>query len=460
MGKAGKALRQVLEAHGISQGRLAVALGIEHSIVFRWLHEQSDLTAETVVRIVEVLREIHSSIAEEFIRLYLGSSSQADKVVLPVDESQELPASDEVDVSKLSRLFDKTTNSYKYLFFISLLDILKRQQFDALLPISLKKIIVEMLANAWYPHTYFKLSFGLQDKIADKLSSFDLNITEPILKFADVDKKLLRGAIKEQNIDDIVSFIGRYVPFRLIRPFFEQETARLPDGKVNQRIIDLANSEFRTRKPLYCFDTHLLKDCQTITLHQNWVSYIETNYSVIRGWAYWEWLNYMQQKNPSVPGIVNKLLMPQERGSLSKPTKYWKLIVQRTSIHCIYSGKAISANNFSLDHYLPWSFVAHDQLWNLVPTLPEVNSSKSNNLPSPRYFAEFVSIQHLGLTASHENLGEQAWSNYVEPYISDLRVSTEDLLNVERLTNAYKSTMQPLLTLAAKQGFNENWSYK
>lgn len=458
MGKAGKALKQVSEAHGISQSRLAIALGVEHPIVSHWFHEQTDPTAETVVRIVEVLREINSSIAEDFIRLYLGSSSRIDEVVLPIDEVRELPASDEVDVRKLSRLFDKTTNSYKYLFFISLLDILKRRQFDALSPISFKEIIVEMLANAWYPHTYFKLSFGSQDKIADKLNFLNLNITEPVLKFADTDKKLLRGAIKEQNLDDIVAFIGKYVPFRLIRPFFKQETVRLPDSTVNQRVIDLASSEFETRKPLYCFNAHLLKDCQTIILHQDWVSYIETNYPVIRGWVYWEWLNYMQQKNPSVPGIVNKLFMPQERGSLAKQTKYWKLIVRHTTIHCVYSSEAISANNFSLDHYLPWSFVAHDQLWNLVPTLPEVNSSKSNNLPSPKYFAEFVLIQHLGLTASHENLGEQAWSNYVESYISDLRVSTEDLLDAERLTNAYESTTQPLLTLAAKQGFNENWS--
>ncbi|MGK7920426.1 MAG: hypothetical protein AB4080_10530 [Trichodesmium sp.] len=47
-----------------------------------------------------------------------------------------LPVSDKVDISALSRLFANTTNSYKYLFFISLLDILKRRQFEILSPIS------------------------------------------------------------------------------------------------------------------------------------------------------------------------------------------------------------------------------------------------------------------------------------------------------------------------------------
>jgi hypothetical protein len=49
---------------------------------------------------------------------------------------------------------------------------------------------------------------------------------------------------------------------------------------------------------------------------------------------------------------------------------------------------------------LPWSFVAHDQLWNLTPTSPEVNSSKSDNLPANTYFDRFVDLQHQGLITS------------------------------------------------------------
>ena len=95
-----------------------------------------------------------------------------------------LPNSDGLNISALSRLFESTTNSYKYLYFLSLLDILKRESFDIVSPISFQDIIVEMLANAWYPHNYFKLLFGTQDQIANKLDSLQLEITEPILKFS------------------------------------------------------------------------------------------------------------------------------------------------------------------------------------------------------------------------------------------------------------------------------------
>ena len=72
MGRAGCALRQVLETYDISQNRLATLLGIRRSVVFRWFHEQRDPTAETVADIVKALREINPEAAKAFVQLYLG----------------------------------------------------------------------------------------------------------------------------------------------------------------------------------------------------------------------------------------------------------------------------------------------------------------------------------------------------------------------------------------------------
>src|SRR5438552_9065936 len=102
--------------------------------------------------------------------------------ILPVQSSM-LPFSTQLDIAALSRLFSNTTNSYKFVFFLSYLDILKRRDFTDSEPISFREITVEILANTWYPHTYFKLSFGLQDLITAKLDSLRLDISEPILKF-------------------------------------------------------------------------------------------------------------------------------------------------------------------------------------------------------------------------------------------------------------------------------------
>ncbi|HAG80410.1 MAG TPA: XRE family transcriptional regulator [Cyanobacteria bacterium UBA12227] len=72
MGKAGEALRQALETYGISQNKLAVALGLERGSVYRWVHEIRDPTAETVRDIVKALQGIEPAAAEKFVELYLG----------------------------------------------------------------------------------------------------------------------------------------------------------------------------------------------------------------------------------------------------------------------------------------------------------------------------------------------------------------------------------------------------
>lgn len=72
MGKAGKALRQVLETYSITQNKLAVELGVKPYAVFRWYHEQSDPSAETAVDIAKALQNIDPAAADEFVRLYIG----------------------------------------------------------------------------------------------------------------------------------------------------------------------------------------------------------------------------------------------------------------------------------------------------------------------------------------------------------------------------------------------------
>jgi len=464
MGKAGQALKQVLESRGISQSSLATALEVDRPIVHRWFHGQVDPTAETVATIVETLRSLNPDAAEEFISLYLGTSAQASSAEVSVISSQRLPASEQVNIAALARLFGDKTNSYKYLFFLSLLDILRRRHFEVLSSISFEELIVEMLANAWFPHTFFKLSFGTQDKIAQKLEALNLIVEEPIIQLKDADKKLLRKAITARDLKDTVSHLRRYVPFRLIAPFVESALGEVSRGKGNQLELAMpaiAEQCFEIHKPLYRFDSTQHKDCQAIFVHPDWASYLEKHYAIVRGWAAWEWLTFMQRRNPSTPAIANKLFMPTKRDSLEKQAKYWRSVLSSREIICIYSKKPLQPTKFSLDHYLPWSFLAHDQLWNLIPTSPEINSAKSNKIPSSEYFDAFVNSQYLGLQTTYSlTLDKSRWAKTVESYLTDLGISdVMDLLNLENLRQAYRKTIKPLEALAENQGFSPGWLY-
>lgn len=71
MGKAGRALKQVLESYDITQNRLAVVMGIGRSNVHRWIYEAADPVGDAILEIRNALRSINPAAANEFIQLYL-----------------------------------------------------------------------------------------------------------------------------------------------------------------------------------------------------------------------------------------------------------------------------------------------------------------------------------------------------------------------------------------------------
>jgi HNH endonuclease len=370
-----------------------------------------------------------------------------------MNQIQELPRSQDLDTATFSRLLDDRTNSYKFLFLLSILDILSSRFFKVPAAIDLKEIAVEMLVNAWYPHSFFRLSFGLQDKIAQNLDRLALKLDKPILEATGDNRHVLRQAIAKGRVE---AGLLRYVPFRLIRPFFE--IGGLKDSQVNQQIQVMADRLFETRKPLYKFND----SATSILIHPEWVSYLQNNDRVVRGWVLWNWLQYMQRNNPSTPNIVSKILPSQERESLNSQTNYWKTVIANCpELQCIYSGQVLVTTKLSLDHYLPWSFVAHDRLYNLIPVPREVNSSKSDRIPSNSYFDSFVKIQHLGLTTFYNHGLRPQWNKYIEPYLVELGFAeSRDLLNLEKLRRQYQLRFQPLVALAISQGFAGDWVHR
>ena len=72
MGKAGKVLKKILARNGISQGKLAAAMDVGSSNVYRWCNEKRDPTSETVLRIIEALEKLNPDAAEDFKTLYMS----------------------------------------------------------------------------------------------------------------------------------------------------------------------------------------------------------------------------------------------------------------------------------------------------------------------------------------------------------------------------------------------------
>lgn len=370
--------------------------------------------------------------------------------------ASQLPPASDLPVDRLAALFSSTTNAYKYLFFLALLDLLEATPDRA--DFSMREILVRLLENAWYPHTYFRLSFGRQDQVARTLDEMKLAVkaTTPGAE----QRKQLRAAIEKQLTDKHVAKLSRFVPQRLIRPFFAREQlSGYADHKVDARLASLSRDRYDLDRPLYRLDG------DQVWVHPRWVEYLRVNGALVRGWALWSFASYMQSRNPNVPAVAAKLVPAPERGSIPAPArKLWtRAREQLGGLECPYS-QAPVPEDFALDHFVPWTFVVHDQLWNLVPVDKSLNSSKGNRLPPASTLDRLVSAHARALVAARPTYEGREWSTVVEPYIADLGVSKAALdapddpqAIFHALKPHYAQTLLPLLDLAKTRGF-EAWS--
>ena len=53
-------------------------------------------------------------------------------------------------------------------------------------------------------------------------------------------------------------------------------------------------------------------------------------------------------------------------------------------LHCVWSGKRLSADILQIDHCLPWTAWPCGDLWNLMPTHRRINQEKRDRLPAER----------------------------------------------------------------------------
>ena len=367
------------------------------------------------------------------------------------------PASQDINRHILLRLFHNTTTSYKYVFFMAMLKILTNTRFSQA-HLQVKDIVAQMLTIAYYPYRYFKLSFGLVDSIGLKLDKIEQRWhasfahDNPFL-FSSQEANLVRLFLLD---DEILDQTVRYVPYRLLSPFFSQFLGGIPDSKRNGLIEQFASEKFDEIRPLYRINA----DHEEIIMHPAWMEYLQAHSALIWSFVKWEWLCYMQKRNPSVPNIHAKLFPESKKPSMSHQTAFWRRVLEQERFTCIYSGKELRPYDISLDHFIPWTFVAHNQLWNLIPTLAHVNSSKSYKLPSlHRYFDSYVEMQHRGLTIFQRTVDQLSWKKTIEPYQLDLRISADELLDRDLFRKKIRSTIYPLASIAENTGFTPDWEY-
>lgn len=343
-----------------------------------------------------------------------------------------LPQNPHLPISALAGIFNNTTATYKFYWFVSLMDIVVKERKTR---ISFWEIIAGMVAESWYPIHYFKLSFGKSDSLFNN----SLEIQKEFQISIDSDKKKIKNQLLD-NIDGTKKFLRVFslnVPYRFLSPWirytYDEDVVAKSQRFENDCLYAIYGDE--------------------IVINEEWIDYLRENYTILRDFAFWNLTEFLQKRNPNVPNVPSKLIKPNLRESLTKQHKFWDTYIERVGhMNCIYTGKPIVAKKYDLDHFVPWSFVSHNLLWNLIPADSSINSSKSNNLPPlDIYLKPFSKLQQNALKVMYEeNQNNAIFEDYLIVYdsVSDLvHLSETDFYEV------FRKTFSPMVQIAENMGF-------
>lgn len=342
------------------------------------------------------------------------------------------------------QIFNHTRNSYKFYWWLAILELVIEEKK---VQIKFEEIVLRIIVKMWYPVNYFHLSFGIQDQCTHYITQIknEFKLPEDISP-----EKLLSFLIHHKDsplIVNINSQLTRFVPYRFIRPWYAAETRGLADQKVNSRLLELQDSDAP-----YIIDP----DLQTIQLEEETKEWIIRNYKILEAHTLFELLKYLEINNPNVPNIRQKLVRPEKR-NLSRPTRLWRdFIHYHPTKPDVFERKMLGdISSLSIDHFLPWSFVAHDLVWNLHPVEKLVNIRKSNFLPSTHYLEDFFSLQY---SFSRFLISKQKTKDLENFYIL-FKCSKEDFqqLNKQKFQQLLQKVYGPQMEIASTMGFATDW---
>jgi hypothetical protein len=191
---------------------------------------------------------------------------------------------------------------------------------------------------------------------------------------------------------------------------------------------------------------------------KQWHEYFRGHQRILRDFIQWNLIRFLQKHNPNVIGLSEKLDKRKDR-DLKHARQFWNEYLKNNFTKCIYSGIELTTKNFSLDHFIPWSYVAHDGLWNIVPTTKSINSSKGSWLPSfDKYFSPFAELQFQALNFHIKNNN----SNFIEEYSFLFGSSMNEIryYNLFEFKAKIENKMLPIFDTAKNMGFNYPYEFK
>lgn len=302
-----------------------------------------------------------------------------------------------LNIESFIHMLDDPTECYKFYWLDSIMQLLSEQEET----ITFDKVISGMVADAWYSVTEYHLRMGTKDSQGNSVNSIEravnkLDALKCLEHTADRWQVLEKIEENEKLLHDEKYQISKNVPYRLLSSFMRELGGNDPLWDQRTRLI--AYMEMISNKCCLPYTIGNERGLEKkIIIEDRWKRFLIDNMVAIRGWIQMKKIKYLQDRNPGVPGIIYKLEPENEKQrKLQNVRKLWAAVFDISDIRDIYSGNPLEKKKYEIDHFVPWSFITNDEMWNLMPVNPSLNSSKRDRLPDwNTYFSGFAQNQFV-----------------------------------------------------------------
>lgn len=118
---------------------------------------------------------------------------------------------------------------------------------------------------------------------------------------------------------------------------------------------------------------------------------------------YYEWARFLERinVNDGVDHLLKKIDESAKRNNLSY---YRDILFDEFENKCFYCGRKVSKGHVEVDHFIPWSFIKDDNLWNFVLACPDCNNKKRDKLAAENYLHDLVVRNTSVVIETHQGM--------------------------------------------------------
>ena len=370
-----------------------------------------------------------------------------------------------LDIEGFSQMMKDPSFCYKFYWLEAIVKLIaenvRETTFDA--------IIDEMISNAWYSVREFHVHLsGIQSDggVRDGLERAIMLLTELSDLPANASKVEIKNEIRKHN-DALKKYkeqLTNMVPYRALAGFFAKSGDVVDWGSTVRMTKYIKQfSEEKILLPYIFGESSKLK--KQVYFNSEWIDMIQDNAVSILGWIQYEKVKWLQNNNPEVPGLVYKLApLDEKMRKLGKVRKLWNGVLELTEIRDVFKDEPIVFKEYDVDHFVPWSFVMNDELWNLMPMDSSLNSIKSNKLPHWDPFFErfasnqFVMYELISQKPGLHKLFEACYRDNLHSIWAGQELYRPGNSRIQ-FYNILQKNMRPVYDSARRQGY-EVWDFR